>query len=168
MTQPIDNCVRFCRHFYSDLDYFINFVSYKINMLHNFNRTLIIKGILAILLLLCLIKADYGYYQAMRTLISFGFAFLTYQYYQSGDKKNAIVFFCFLVVFQPLLNIALGRDLWMVLDVATALLLLYQIFRQTSSSKKEKTILDREPNKEAPTVRRQGNLRINFPDKEKR
>lgn len=79
-------------------------------MAHKNNTTTIVKGGLVALLLLCLIDADYGFYQAMRTLISFGFAFLTYRYYQSGDKTNAIIYLCLLIVFQPLMKIGLGRS----------------------------------------------------------
>lgn len=81
------------------------------------NTTTIVKGIIAALLLLCLIDADYGFYQAMRTLISFGFAFLTYNYYKSGDKTNAIIFLCLLVVFQPLMKIGLGRLIGLLLTL---------------------------------------------------
>ena len=93
------------------------------------NTTTIVKGILATLLLLCLIDADYGFYQAMRTLISFGFAFLTYRYYQTGDKTNAIIYFCLLIVFQPLLKIGLGRGIWIVADLLVSVFLIYQILR---------------------------------------
>lgn len=91
------------------------------------NAKTIVKGIIAVLLILCLIDADYGFYQAMRTLISFGFAFLTYRYYQAGDKTNAIIYLCLLIVFQPLLRIGLGRGIWIVADLLVAGFLIYQI-----------------------------------------
>ena len=94
----------------------------------------IVKGVIAILLLLCLVDAPYGYYQAMRTLASFGFAFLAYQYYQLGDKKNAVVFAALLVVFQPLFKIAFGRELWNIIDVIVAVYLLHSVYGWLSSS----------------------------------
>ncbi len=96
------------------------------------NTTTIVKGIIAALLLLCLIDADYGFYQAMRTLVSFGFAFLAYIYYKSGDKNNAIIFLCLLILFQPLMKIGLGRGIWIVVDIATAGFLLYQVLAKDS------------------------------------
>lgn len=93
------------------------------------NTTTIVKGIIAALLLLCLIDADYGFYQAMRTLVSFGFAFLAYNYYKSGDKTNAIIFLCLLIVFQPLMKIGLGRSIWIVVDVLVAGFLIYQLLK---------------------------------------
>jgi len=100
------------------------------------NTTTIVKGIIAALLLLCLIDADYGFYQAMRTLVSFGFAFLTYNYYKSGDKTNAIIFLCLLIVFQPLMKIGLGRSIWIVVDVIVAGFLIYQILKSVPDIKR--------------------------------
>lgn len=139
------------------------------SMAQKYNTTTIVKGIIIVLLLLCLIDADYGFYQAMRTLISFGFAFLTYRYYQSEDKTNAIIYLCLLIVFQPLLKIGLGRGIWIVADVAVAGFLAYQLYKEvfikkTTIANGGKASIDNS----LSTVKKQGNLRINFPDKEKR
>lgn len=137
-------------------------------MAPNYSITTIVKGIIVVLLLLCLIDADYGFYQAMRTLISFGFAFLTYRYYQTGDKTNAIIYLCLLIVFQPLLKIGLGRGIWIVADIAVAVFLVYQIFKEVHIKKTTITKGTEASFKEPlSTVKKQGNLRINFPDKEK-
>lgn len=105
-------------------------------MSHKNNTPVIVKGIIAALLLLCLIDADYGFYQAMRTLVSFGFAYLTYYYYKSGDKTNAIVFLCLLIVFQPLMKIGLERSIWIVADVLVASFLVYQILKSVPNIKR--------------------------------
>ena len=133
------------------------------------NTITIVKGIIAALLLLCLVEADYGFYQAMRTLISFGFAFLTYRYYQTGDKTNAIIYLCLLIVFQPLMKIGLGRGIWIVVDIVVAGFLAYQLYKEihinkATIAKDGKASIDNP----LSTVKKQGNLRINFPDKEKR
>ena len=138
-------------------------------MAQKYNTTTIVKGIIVVLLLLCLIDADYGFYQAMRTLISFGFAFLTYRYYQTGDKTNTIIYLCLLIIFQPLLKIGLGRGIWIVADIAVAGFLTYQLYKEehikkTTIAKGGKASI----NNPLSTVKKQGNLRINFPDKEKR
>lgn len=137
-------------------------------MSHKNNTIEIVKGIIAALLLLCLIDADYGFYQAMRTLISFGFAFLTYHYYKINDKKSVIVFLCLLIVFQPLMRIAFGRMIWIVLDISTAAYLLYQVYRYLNTNAvnriQDKKIEDTGP---ISTVKKQGSLRINFPDNER-
>lgn len=125
----------------------------------------IVKGVIAVLLLLCLIDADYGYYQAMRTLVSFGFAFLAYQYYSEGGTKNAIIFLCLLILFQPLLKIALGREIWMVVDVAVAIYLIITLLKSYSQTKlpKETSYHHETDNPKETTPKSQ--LRINFPDK---
>ena len=106
-------------------------------MPHNHNKKLIVKGVLVVLLLLCLVDADYGYYQAMRTLISFGLAYITYSYYQEGDKKNAIINLCLLIVFQPLVRIGLGRDIWILVDILVAGYLIFQILASRKGENKQ-------------------------------
>lgn len=139
-------------------------------MAQKYNTTTIAKGIIAALILLCLIDADYGFYQAMRTLVSFGFAFLTYRYYQTGDKTNAVIYLCLLIVFQPLMKIGLERSIWMVVDIAVIGFIILQIYRELSVKRPHKKVEDGERAiKDIPSsVKRQGSIRINFPDKEKR
>lgn len=115
------------------------------------NAKTIVKGIIAVLLILCLIDADYGFYQAMRTLISFGFAFLAYTYYKSGDQTNVLIFLCLLILFQPLLKIGLGRGLWIVLDLFVAGYLIYQILRSSSEFLSTKIGQPRAFNNSSPT-----------------
>lgn len=132
-------------------------------MSHKNNTPVIVKGIIAALLLLCLIDADYGFYQAMRTLVSFGFAFLAYNYYTSGDNTNAIIFLCLLILFQPLMKIGLGRGIWIVVDIATAGFLLYQILAKDSG-----IVGDKKKNPSTPTYpeKRQNTITNNSGDKD--
>lgn len=123
----------------------------------------IVKGIIAALLLLCLIDADYGFYQAMRTLVSFGFAFLAYNYFKSEDKTNAIIFLSFLVVFQPLMKIGLGRGIWIVVDIATAGFLLYQVLAKDTGIVGDKK---RNPSTPKYTEKRQNTISYNSGDKD--
>ena len=106
-------------------------------MPHNPNKILVVKGVVVVLLLLCLIDADYGFYQALRTLISFGLAFITYSYYQEAEKKNAIIYLCLLIIFQPLIRIGLGRDIWILVDVLVAGYLIFQILTSLKGENKK-------------------------------
>lgn len=125
-------------------------------MSHKNNTPVIVKGIIAALLLLCLIDADYGFYQAMRTLVSFGFAYLTYYYYKSGDKTNAIVYLCLLIVFQPLMKIGLGRSIWIVVDVIVAGYLIYQILKSVPDIKRTPKVENRPtPKSSEPSAKSQ-------------
>ncbi|MEE1547498.1 MAG: DUF6804 family protein [Prevotella pectinovora] len=84
--------------------------------------------ILAVLLLLCLFKMPYGYYTLMRLAATVGFAYMAYKYYEM--KKEALVwtFGALALLFQPLVKIALGRDVWNIVDVAVAVLLIVLTF----------------------------------------
>lgn len=84
--------------------------------------------ILAVLLLLCLFKMPYGYYTLMRLATTVGFAYMTYKYYEM--KKEALVwtFGALALLFQPLVKIALGRDIWNIVDVAVAAMLIVLTF----------------------------------------
>lgn len=84
--------------------------------------------ILAVLLLLCLFKMPYGYYTLMRLAATVGFVYMAYKYYEM--KKEALVwnFGALALLFQPLVKIALGRDIWNIVDVAVAVLLVVLTF----------------------------------------
>lgn len=77
----------------------------------------IIKGGLAILLFLCLLDMPYGYYQFVRFLAMAGFGVLAYQANEEGRNTGAIIFAALALLFQPFFKIALGRDLWNIVDV---------------------------------------------------
>ena len=81
--------------------------------------------ILAVLLLLCLFKMPYT---LMRLAATVGFAYMAYKYYEM--KKEALVwtFGALALLFQPLVKIALGRDVWNIVDVAVAVLLIVLTF----------------------------------------
>lgn len=87
-----------------------------------------IEGVLFLLLLLGLVKANYGYYQALRTLISFGFAFMSFTNFKKCSKRKAFVFLALLIVYQPLFSLALGRELWVFLDIVVACFIAYDLF----------------------------------------
>ena len=71
-----------------------------------------IKIILAILFFICLAPMPYGYYQLIRFLALVGFAVLTYNANKQSRQTEMIVYIALAILFQPLLKIALGRELW--------------------------------------------------------
>lgn len=88
----------------------------------------IIKIGLAILFFLCLLNMPYGFYQLVRFAALIGFTLLAYQGYQQGKQTEMIVFIGLAILFQPLLKISLGRDIWNLVDVIVALGLIVSIF----------------------------------------
>jgi hypothetical protein len=94
----------------------------------------LIKLILAVLFFICLLDMPYGYYQLVRFVALVGFAALAYTAYEQGQKTEAIVYVCLGILFQPLIKIALGRELWNAVDVIVGIGLIVSIFIRPSSS----------------------------------
>lgn len=84
----------------------------------------LIKFPLAIMLFLCLLDMPYGYFQLVRFLALVGFSILAFDSYRSGKQTQAIIYLCLAILFQPLLKISLGRQLWNLIDVAVGVWLL--------------------------------------------
>jgi hypothetical protein len=88
----------------------------------------VVKLFLALLLLICLIDIPYGFYQFVRFAALIGFSVLAYQANQQGRQAEMIIFGALALLFQPLFKIALGRQLWNLVDVIVGLGLLLSIF----------------------------------------
>ena len=83
----------------------------------------IIKIILGIMLLVCILDMPYGYYQLVRFLGMIGFGVLAFSAYQRKDNSFFIIWASSAVLINPLIKIALGRELWNIVDVIWAILL---------------------------------------------
>lgn len=88
----------------------------------------IIKLILSILLFLCLLDMPYGYYQLVRMLALIAIAILAYKSYERQQIEIAIIYGGLAILFQPLIKISLGRELWNVVDVIVGIGLIVSIF----------------------------------------
>lgn len=98
--------------------------------MHLTHITTIIKLSLAILLFICLLDMPFGYFQLVRFLAMVGFSYLAYNAYENSDKSKAYVFIALAILFQPLIKIALGRDIWNIVDVVVGIWLLYLVFKE--------------------------------------
>ncbi len=92
----------------------------------------VIKISLACLFILCLFKMPYGFYQLVRFLAFAGFCFLAYEANEQNNKSMMFVFIVLALLFQPFFKIALGRELWNVIDVVVSILLLGSLFTNKS------------------------------------
>lgn len=90
----------------------------------------LIKLILAILFFLCLLKMPYGYFQLVRFLALIGFGILAFQANQQNKQTEMFVFIALTLLFQPFFKIALGREIWNIIDVVVALGLLISFFKK--------------------------------------
>ncbi len=93
-----------------------------------------VKIILAILFFICLAELPYGFYQFVRFAALVGFAILAYKANDKENKTEMIIYICLAVLFQPLIKISLGREIWNVVDVIVGLALLVSIFIIPKSS----------------------------------
>jgi hypothetical protein len=94
----------------------------------------IIKIILAVLFFICLANMPYGYFQLVRFAALVGFVLLAYKANRQGQKIETIIYILLAVLFQPLIKIALGRQIWNVVDVVVGLGLIISIFLRPRDS----------------------------------
>ena len=94
----------------------------------------VIKIVLAVLFFLCLVDMPYGYYQFVRFAGLVGFAILAYQAHEQGRQTEMIIYVGLALLFQPFFKIALGRQIWNVVDVVVGIGLLISIFMKPKES----------------------------------
>jgi hypothetical protein len=87
----------------------------------------VIKVSLAGLLFLCLLDMPYGYYQFVRIASTLGFVILAIQSYNGQLNGYLVAYVILALLFQPFEKIALGRELWNVVDVIVGVVLLLTI-----------------------------------------
>ena len=72
----------------------------------------------------------YGYYQLVRFAGLVGFSVLAYQANQQNRQTEMIIYIGLALLFQPFFKIALGREIWNIVDVIVAICLLVSVFKQ--------------------------------------
>jgi len=87
----------------------------------------IIKVVLAAIMFLCLLDMPYGYYQFVRFAAMVGFAYLAYQAKIENKDQEIWIYGALALLFQPFFKIALGRELWNIVDVLVGIGLLISL-----------------------------------------
>ncbi len=85
----------------------------------------LIKITLAILLLLCLSPMPYGFYNLVRIIVIIIMTIFAYSYYKKNKIELCITFVGLVVLFQPIVKIPLEKEIWNIVDILVAGLLLY-------------------------------------------
>ena len=94
----------------------------------------IVKIGLAVLLFVCLLDMPYGYYQFVRVAATLVFVLFAIQSYNLKSNAMTLIYVILAILFQPFEKIALGRDVWNVLDVIVGVgLLLTALDKKTES-----------------------------------
>ena len=104
------------------------------NLQMNLNLSNLIKIVLAVLFFLCLADMPYGFYQFVRFSGLIGFAILAYQAHEQGRQTEMIIYSGLALLFQPFFKIALGRQMWNIVDVVVGIGLLISIFMKPKES----------------------------------
>jgi len=89
-----------------------------------------IKITLAVLFFICLADMPYGFYQLVRFLALVGFGILAYTAYEEEKIELVVVYVALAILFQPLMKISLGRELWNLVDVAVGAWLIYSVVKE--------------------------------------
>jgi len=76
----------------------------------------------------------YGYYQFVRFAGLIGFVILAYQANQQGRQTEMIIYGGLALLFQPFFKIALGRQMWNIVDIIVGIGLLISIFIKPKES----------------------------------
>ena len=100
------------------------------------NLTNTIKAILSILLFLCLADMPYGYFQFVRFAGLLGFVLLAYKAHEQGRQTEMIVYGGLAMLFQPFIKIALGREMWNIVDVIVGIGLIRSLIMNRTKSQR--------------------------------
>lgn len=92
---------------------------------------------LAIALIVCLFPMPYGYYTLVRFAAMIILGCMAYCYYKEGKMPLCILAGSLALLFQPLVKITLDRETWNFVDVAVALALILQWYRNHKQSKRQ-------------------------------
>jgi len=100
------------------------------------NSVTIIKIALAILLFLCLLDMPYGFYQFVRFVALIGFGILAYNASEKENKTEMFIYGGLALLFQPFFKIALGREIWNVVDVIVGIGLIASLIMSRTKSQR--------------------------------
>lgn len=90
--------------------------------------------ILAIALLICLAPMAYGYYMLIRYAATILFGVIAYDYFLNRKKGLYVTCLALALLFQPILKIPFGREVWNLIDVVVAIFLLWLFFRKKETN----------------------------------
>lgn len=79
----------------------------------------------AIALLACLLDMPYGYYQLVRFVGMVFFGSLAYNHLEDENKGWFVFWLASAILINPIFKISLGREIWNVVDVTWAVVLVW-------------------------------------------
>jgi hypothetical protein len=109
---------------------------YTKNLQMKLNLQSIIKIVLSILFFLCLLDMPFGYYQLVRFIALIGFGILAYKGNEEKKNTKMVIYGCLALLFQPFFKIALGREIWNIVDVIVGIGLIASLFMNRTKSQR--------------------------------
>jgi hypothetical protein len=83
-----------------------------------------IRLIIAAFLLLGAFEMPYGYYSFLRIVVTLFCLLLTHYAYMLSKNNTMFLLLCIAILFNPLIPIYLSKDIWRIIDIATAVFLI--------------------------------------------
>ena len=71
----------------------------------------------------------YGFYQFVRFVALIGFGILAFQANQEQKQTEMIIYGALALLFQPFFKIALGREIWNIVDVIVGIYLIISVMK---------------------------------------
>jgi len=87
-----------------------------------------IKICLASLMFLCLLDMPYGFYQLVRFMALVGFGILAFRANEKNNNTELMIYGALALLFQPFIKIALGREIWNIIDLIVGIGLIASLF----------------------------------------
>ena len=78
----------------------------------------------------------YGFYQFVRFVALIGFGILAYKANEERKNIEMIIYGGFALLFQPFFKIALGREIWNIVDVIVGIGLIASLFMNRRKSQR--------------------------------
>ena len=72
----------------------------------------------------------YEYYELVKWVSTVAFAYLGYSALEQNEEILPWLFFGLAILFQPFIKMALGRDLWNLVDVVVAVFLVWTMVKR--------------------------------------
>ena len=88
-----------------------------------------IYGVIAAILLLCLIDMPYGFFTFVRFIAAAAFCYFAYEAHSARNNYRMILFIVLAILFQPFIKIPIGRVIWNIIDVVVAIYLIILLIR---------------------------------------
>lgn len=92
----------------------------------------ILYGLVALMLLICLLELPYGAYILIRFIAVIAFCYFAYSAHQSDNEARMVLFIVLALLVQPFFRLPLGRGIWIIVDVVIASYLLYLAFKKNN------------------------------------